>query len=75
VRVDISSRRGALGHAVGLRRGTVSGSCSWWSTAWRGGRAELGQRPGGVARVEEGQRGGAGEAPSSGAMRGAALEE
>jgi hypothetical protein len=59
MRVDISSRRGAPGHAVGLRRGTVSGSCWWWSATHRGGWAELGQRPGGVARAEEGQRGGA----------------
>jgi hypothetical protein len=44
---------------VGLRRGTASGSCCWQSTARRGGWAELGQRSGGVARAEEGQRGGA----------------
>jgi hypothetical protein len=59
VRVDISSRKEAPGHAMGLRRGTASGSGCWRSAAWRGSRAELGQRPGGVARAEEGQRGGA----------------
>jgi hypothetical protein len=64
VRVDISSQRGAPGHAVGLRRGTASVSCCWWSTARRGSRAELGQRPGGVACVQEGQRGGARAAAS-----------
>jgi hypothetical protein len=59
VRVDISSGRGAPGYAMGLRKGMVSGSCCSRSTARRGGWAELGQRPGGVARAEEGPRGGA----------------
>jgi hypothetical protein len=59
VRVDISSRREAPSHAVGLRRGTASGSCCWWSAARCGNRAELGQRRGGVAHVEEGQQKGA----------------
>jgi hypothetical protein len=59
VRVDISSRREAPGHAVGSRSGTAHGSCCWRSTAHRGSRAALGQRRGGVARLEENQRGGA----------------
>jgi hypothetical protein len=48
VRVDITSRRGAPGHVVGLRRGMANGSCCWRLTARRGGRAELGQRSGGA---------------------------
>jgi hypothetical protein len=56
VRVDISSRREALGHAVGLRSGTARSSCCWRSAVHRGGRAELGQRRGGVARLEENQK-------------------
>jgi hypothetical protein len=39
---------------VGLRSGTARGCC-WWSAAHRGGRAELEQRRGGVARLEENQ--------------------
>jgi hypothetical protein len=34
----------------------VSSSCCWRPVARRGGRAELGQRLGGVARAEESQR-------------------
>jgi hypothetical protein len=56
VRVDISSRREAPGHAVGLRSGTMHSSCCWRPAAHRGGRAELGQRRGGVARAEENQK-------------------
>jgi hypothetical protein len=56
VRVDISSRREAPGHAVGLRSGTARGSCYWQSAAHRGGRAEIGQRRGGGARAEENQK-------------------
>jgi hypothetical protein len=42
VEAGISSRRETLGYAVGLRSGTAHGSCCWWSTAHRGGRAALG---------------------------------
>jgi hypothetical protein len=56
VRVDISSRRRAPGHYVGLRSGTASDSCCWRSAAHRGGRAELGQRRRGVARAEDNQK-------------------
>jgi hypothetical protein len=41
---------------VGLRQGTASGSCCWRPVAHRGGRAELGQRLGGVARAEGSQQ-------------------
>jgi hypothetical protein len=44
--VSRSSQKGAPGHAMGLRRGTVSGSCCWRSTACvaaaGGARAERG---------------------------------
>jgi hypothetical protein len=56
VRVDISSRREAPSHVVGLRSGTTRSSCCWRSTAHRGGWAALGQRRGGVARSEENQK-------------------
>jgi hypothetical protein len=56
VRADISSRKKAPGHAVGLRSGTVRSSCCWRPAARRGSRAELGQRRGGVARAEENQK-------------------
>jgi hypothetical protein len=56
VRVEISSRREAPGHAMGLRSGTAHGSCCWRPAAHRGGRVELGQRRGGVAHSEENQK-------------------
>jgi hypothetical protein len=59
VRADISSRREAPGRVVGLRSSTARSSCCWRSAAHRGGRAELGQRRGGVACAGNSQRGGA----------------
>jgi hypothetical protein len=48
----------------------VSSSCCCRPASQRGGRAELGQRPGGVARAEESQRGGARAAASLKMTRG-----
>jgi hypothetical protein len=56
VRVDISCRREAPGHAVGLRSGTACSSCCWRSTVHRGCRAALGQSRGGVARSVQNQK-------------------
>jgi hypothetical protein len=70
VRVDISSRRGAPGHAMGLRSSTARDSCCWRSETHRGGRAGLGQRRGGVARTEKNQKRGARAAAGSKMTRG-----
>jgi hypothetical protein len=68
--VSRSSRKGAPGHAMGLRRGTASGSCCWRPTAaWRRpDRARQRQRD--VERVGEGQKGGARAAAGLEATRG-----
>jgi hypothetical protein len=59
VRAGKSSQREAPGYAEELGKGTASDSCCWRSAAHHGGLAELGQRRGGVACLEENQRGGA----------------
>jgi hypothetical protein len=59
VRVDISSRREAPGHAVGLRSGTTRGSCCWRSAAHRGTAGQRSGRGGAAWSAWEKARGGA----------------